>query len=85
MTGRNWMGRTASYCTGFLRLTRLRLKEESDIDNFTAIASEFHSFAPLKAKEFCAVASKFRKREMVSGSQASGNVMKIANFVKFVR
>ena len=27
------------------------------MDNLTTIGSEFHSFAPFKAEEFCAVAS----------------------------
>ena len=33
----------------------------------------------------CCGKFKFRKREMVNGSLAGGNAMKIANFVKFIR
>ena len=61
------------------------MKEESDVDDLIEMGRELHSFAPLNEKGLCCGKFRFRKRQMVSCSLAGVNVMKIANFVKFVR
>ena len=57
------------------------MKEERDVDDLTAIGSE-----SCKGKKilFCGKFN-FGKREVVSGSLAGGNVIRIGNFMKFVR
>ena len=52
------MGLKRRFFTGFLRCFKtLRLKEESDVDDLIEMGREFHSFAPLNEKKFCAVSS----------------------------
>ena len=52
------MGLKSRLLYGVLRcFKRLRLKEESDVDDLIEMGGEFHSFAPSNEKEFCAVAS----------------------------
>ena len=55
------------------------MKEESDVDDLIEMGREFHSFAPLNEKEFCAVASL-----NVGRDRWSAVAWEIANFVKFV-
>ena len=55
------------YFKGFLRcFKRLRLKEESNVDDLIEMGRQFHSFAPLNEKEFCALASLNLGRDRLS-------------------
>ena len=52
---------------GFFRcFKRLRLKEESDVDDLIEMGREFHSLAPLNEKIICALASLNLGRDRLS-------------------